>query len=359
MGSQIKLDGVTINEDSDCYVIAEIGSNHMGELETCKAIMRAAKETGANAVKLQKRDNRRLYTKAMYDSPYINRNSFGATYGEHRDFLEFGRAEYLELKRFCAEIGVTFFATAFDVPSADFLAELEMPAYKIASGDLTNLTLLKHVATFGRPIIFSTGGGSMADVQRAYDIVAPVNSQICIMQCTSGYPAEFDQLNLRVIDTFCHAFPDVIVGYSGHDNGIAMPLVAYVLGARVVEKHFTLNRTWKGTDQVFSLTPDGLRKMVRDLKRTRVALGSHDKCSLAIEEQPMLKMRKKLVAARDLAAGHVLAVEDIAMKSPGDGLPPYEIGNLVGQKLHVSVKADTALSHSMIEHNERQAGLVR
>jgi sialic acid synthase len=149
------------------------------------------------------------------------------------------------------------------------------------------------------------------------------------------------------------------VGYSGHDNGIAMPLVAYVLGARVVEKHFTLNRTWKGTDQVFSLTPEGFRKMVRDLKRARVALGSRDKRGLAIEEQSMLKMRKKLVAARDLAAGHVLTAEDIAMKSPGDGLPPFEIDNFIGQKLHVSVKADTALSHSMIEHIESPAGLVR
>ena len=122
-----------------------------------------------------------------------------------------------------------------------------------------------------------------------------------------------------------------------------MPLVAYVLGARVVEKHFTLNRTWKGTDQVFSLTPDGLRKMVRDLKRARVALGRHDKCSLAIEEQFMLKMRKKLVAARDIAAGHVLTIEDIAMKSPGDGLPPYEIDNFIGQRLRVSVETDTTL----------------
>jgi len=349
MGSKIKLDGVTIDGDSDCYVIAEIGSNHMGELETCKAIMRAAKESGANAVKLQKRDNRSLYTKTMYDSPYVNRNSYGATYGEHREFLEFGREEYLELKHFCKEIGITFFATAFDLPSAEFLADLDMPAYKIASGDLTNLKLLKHVAGFGRPIIFSTGGGSIADVQRAYDIVARVNSQICIMQCTSGYPAEFDQLNLRVIDTFCRAFPDVVAGYSGHDNGIAMPLVAYVLGARVVEKHFTLNRTGKGTDQVFSLTPEGLRKMVRDLKRARVALGSRDKRGLAIEEQPMLKMRKKLVAARDIAAGHVLTAEDIAMKSPGDGLPPFEIDNFIGRKLHVSVNTDTTLSFEMIE----------
>ena len=142
MPREILVDGVTINDDSDCYVIAEIGHNHQGSLEQCKQMFQAAKECGASAVKLQKRNNRELYTKEMYDSPYDNRNSYGKTYGEHREAVEFEREEYGELLKYAGEIGITIFSTAFDVPSADFLAKLDMPAYKVASGDLTNIPLI-------------------------------------------------------------------------------------------------------------------------------------------------------------------------------------------------------------------------
>ena len=338
------IDGCTIDEDADCYVVAEIGANHQGRLDVCKEIILAARDAGANAVKLQKRNNPSLYTKDMFDSPYDNRNSYGDTYGEHREFLEFGRDEYRELKAYCDELEVTFFATAFDRPSADFLEEFDLPAYKIASGDLTNIPLMKHVAAFGKPLIFSTGGGSMDDVRRAYEAVAPINSQICIMQCTSGYPAEFDTLNLNVIDTYRREFPDTLIGYSGHENGIAMPLVAYMLGARMIEKHFTLNRTWKGTDQVFSLTPVGMQKMVRDLNRARLALGSKEKRPLPVEDKPMYKMKKKLVASRDLPSGHVLTVADIAIKSPGDGLPPFELDNVLGRVLNRAIAVDETIA---------------
>ena len=167
----LTLDGVQLTDDGDCYVIAEIGHNHQGDVEKCKALFRAAKECGVDAVKLQKRDNRALYTRAMYDKPYDNENSFGATYGEHREALEFGRDEYVELQRYCRELGLTFFATVFDIPSADFLADLDMPAYKIASGDLKTTPLLRHVASLGKPMILSTGGATMDDVVRAYDTV--------------------------------------------------------------------------------------------------------------------------------------------------------------------------------------------
>ena len=343
MTRELIVDGVRIADDGDCYVIAEIGHNHQGNIETCKDLMRAAKECGANAAKLQKRDNRALFTKAMYESPYEHRNSFGATYGEHREFLEFGRDEYAELQAFCRDLEITFFATAFDVPSADVLADLDMPAYKIASGDLANIPLIKYVAEIGKPMFISTGGATMDDVARAYDAVMPINGGVCLMQCTSGYPADYDTLNLDVITTYRGAFADAVIGYSGHDNGIAMPLVAYMLGARAVEKHFTLNRAWKGTDHAFSLAPDGLRRMVRDLRRARVALGSPEKRRLDVEDGPMFKMKKKLVAARDLPSGHVLTRGDVGIKSPGDGLPPYELENVLGKVTTVALREDVNL----------------
>lgn len=333
-----------INDDSDCYVIAEIGHNHQGNLETAKELFRAAKECGAHAAKLQKRDNRSLFTRKMYDSPYENENSYGSTYGEHREALEFGLEEYRELQQFAREIGITFFATAFDFKSADFLANLDMPAFKMASGDLTNLPLLTYVAGFQKPMILSSGGGTMDDVRRAHDAIMAINSQLCILQCTAGYPPAFEQLNLNVVTTFREEFPDAVIGLSSHDSGIAMALVGYTLGARVVEKHFTLNRAMKGTDHAFSLERSGLRRLVRDLQRARIARGDGVKKTYDTEKAPLLKMAKKLVAARDLPAGHVLTREDIAIKSPSDGLPPYEIENVLGKAVRRPLLEDENIS---------------
>ena len=333
-----------IDDDSDCYVIAEIGHNHQGSVEKAKEMFRAAKECGVNAVKLQKRDNRTLFTREMYMTPYDNENSFGSTYGAHREALEFGRDEYVELKRYAAELGLTMFATAFDFRSADFLAELDMPAFKIASGDLKNTPLLKYVAQIGKPMIVSTGGGTIEDVQRAYFTVMSVNRQLCILQCTASYPVEPENMNLRVITSYRERFPDIVIGLSDHQNGIALADVAYVLGARVIEKHFTLNRAWKGTDHAFSLEPVGMRKMVRDLRRTHAALGDGIKRMLPEEAKPLFKMAKKLVASRALPPGHILTLDDIALKSPNDGLPPYELGNVVGKVLRRALMEDETLA---------------
>jgi sialic acid synthase len=349
---QLTINGVSVNDAGACYVIAEIGHNHQGDLKRCKELFRAAREAGADAVKLQKRDNRSLYTREMYHKPYDNENSFGATYGQHREALEFGRAEYQELQRYARELGITFFATAFDVPSADFLAQLDMPAYKIASGDLRNIPLLQHVASFGKPVIVSTGGATLEDVERAYAAVMPINPHLCILQCTAGYPAAFEELDLRVITTYRELFPGALIGLSGHDNGIAMAPVAYVLGARVVEKHFTLNRAAKGTDHSFSLEPVGLRKLVRDLQRVRVALGDGKKKIYPSEEGPILKMSKKLVAARDLPTGHVLRPEDVALKSPGDGLPPHMLEVVVGRTLLRPLKVDDTIQLAALGQGE-------
>ncbi len=333
MSRQLSINSFTISDESDCYVIAEIGHNHQGDLQKAKDLFKAAAECGVDAVKLQKRDNKSLYTRAMYYKLYENENSFGPTYGAHREALEFGRKEYIDLQKYAQGLGLTLFATAFDVPSADFLAELDMSAYKIASGDIRNMKLLKHVAQIGKPIVLSTGGANMEDVQRAYDTIMPINRQLAILQCTSAYPAEHQDLNLRVIETYRNHFPDTVIGLSDHENGIAMATAAYVLGARIVEQHFTINHTWKGTDQVFSLEPIGMRKLVRDLRRVRLALGDGVKCIYPSEASAISKMGKKLVASRDLPLGQVLTETDIAIKSPGDGLPPYELDNVLGKTL--------------------------
>ena len=344
MRREIVVDGSPIGDHTDCYVIAEIGSNHQGDVDKCKKLILLAKQhCGASAIKLQKRHNLSLFTREMYNSIYNSENAFGETYGAHREFLEFGYDEFRELRAYAKEIGITFFATAFDIPSAEFLANLDVPAFKIASGDLTNTPLLKYVAGLGRPMFVSTGGATMEDVRRAYDIVMPINEQLCIMQCTAAYPPEWEELNLRVLTTYREAFPGAVLGFSSHDSGIAMGPVAYALGARVIEKHFTMNRAMKGADHAFSLEPPGLRRLVRDLKRTRVALGTGEKLRYDSEAGPMRKMAKKLVAARILEEGTVLTEADIAIKSPGDGLKPYVISALIGRRLVRNLQADDDL----------------
>ena len=349
MARDLIIDGTPIADDTDCWVIAEIGHNHQGSVEKCKALFDAAKESGASAVKLQKRDNRSLYTREAFDRPYDHENSFGTTYGEHREFLELGWDEYQELKQYAKELDITFFATAFDVPSVDFLAELDVPAIKIASGDLKSVYLLEYAARLGKPLIVSTGVATIDDVQRAYDTIMPINPQLCLLQCTAAYPPEFDQLDLRVIETFRQRFPDVVIGFSSHDSGIAMATVAYTLGARVVEKHFTLNRALKGTDHAFSLEPVGMRKLVRDLRRARVAMGTGEKRIHPNEVSAGVKMGKKIVSRHDLAPGQVLELKDVAMKSPGDGLSPDYLSDVLGRTVQQPLFADDAITYDVLD----------
>ena len=359
---ELTIAGTRIHDDGDCYVIAEIGHNHQGELERAKQLVDAAADAGVNAVKFQKRDNRRLFTRALFDQPYENENSFGTTYGEHREALELPADAWFELREHCRERGVAMFATAFDEASADFLADLDLPAFKIASGDLANTPLLRHVAAKGKPMILSLGGATLEDADRALEAVLPLNEQVCLLQCTASYPAEVEELNLRVIETLRERYPSLVIGLSDHHNGIAMSLVAYMLGARVIEKHFTLNHAWKGTDHAFSLMPDGMRKLVRDLRRVPAALGDGVKRPLPSEAGPLQKMGKKLVAARDLPAGHVLAAGDLVARSPGDGgLPPYELDGLLGRTLVRPLAEDEALAPDDVASSARSgsSGLGR
>jgi sialic acid synthase len=347
---RLRIDNVEIGDYKPCYVIAEVGHNHQGDLEQAKRLIDAAKECGVNAVKLQKRSNRELYTREFYEQPYDNELSFGRTYGEHREALELGAEDYRALIAHARERGMTLFATAFDVDSADLLAELDVPAFKFASGDLRNTPLQRHIAAFGKPMLLSTGGGAMEDIERAVDTILPLNPQLCVLQCTAAYPADVEDLNLNVIATLRDRFPDLVIGLSDHQNGIAMAVVAYMLGARVIEKHFTLDHALKGRDHAFSLMPEGMRRLVRDLHRVPTALGDANKRPLPIEADPLEKMGKKLVAARELELGHVLTADDLAIKSPADGgLPPYELDRLVGRRLRRGIAFEDFVTFDDVE----------
>jgi sialic acid synthase len=333
----------------DCFVIAEIGHNHKGSVKIAKNLFLSAKNCGASAVKLQKRSNKNLYTKNFFNSIYDNKNSYGKTYGEHREFLEFSESQYLELIEYSKEIGITFFATPFDSESVVFLEKLNFPAYKIASADLINTPLQTKIAETKKPIFLSTGGGSFEDIERAYKNITKINKNLIILHCTASYPALLKDMNLNVIPELVKRYSDMVIGLSDHENGIDAASIAYMLGARVFEKHFTLDRSWKGTDHPFSLEPQGLEKMIRNLKRIPLMLGSNNKKLLESEKKPLNKMYKSIVSANDLKKSHVLSYKDLAFKSPGGGLKPYQYNLLINKKIKKDLKKDDLITLDCLE----------
>ena len=287
----ISIGSRVISDESPCYVVAEIGNNHGGDIDVALQLVQMAAVAGASAVKFQVRTLDKLYTQSELDRPYDNPNSYGATYGEHRAALELSRDALAHLFMTAPALGIDAFATPFDPWAADVLMELGVPAFKIASGHLGDTKLLAHVAAFGLPMILSTGAATVRDIARAAD--ATEQAPICLLHCTLVYPALPSQLNLLAIARMREMFPTTVIGYSGHDTGILMPILAQTVGARIIEKHVTLDRAGKGTDHAMSLEPQGLRKLVEDLAKARQAMGDGVKRRLPEEAAALAKFGTK------------------------------------------------------------------
>ncbi len=348
MSKEITLDNQKISEDSLPYVIAEIGHNHQGSLDQCKKLFIKAKNSGANAVKLQKRDNKKLYTKAFYESEYNSTNSYAKTYGEHREKLEFSYDEYSELFKFSKELGITMFATPFDFNSLEFLEEFDCPFYKVASSDITFIQLIKKISETNKPVIISTGYSSFEDIDRILNKISFKNG-VSFLQCASVYPADAKHINLNVIPEMIKRYPNNIIGYSGHDSGIIIPLAAYMNGARIIEKHFTLSRALKGSDHAMSLEPEGMSKMCNGFKKIKDALGTYVKEKMSYEDKYIYKMKKSIVAAKDLKKNHIISHNDIDFKSPGGGLDCYKDELIIGKKLNKNINKENLITFSDLE----------
>lgn len=338
--TSITLGGVTVSQNTPAYVIAEIGHNHQGSVELCEQIVVAAAEAGADCIKLQKRENKIQFTNAAYNAVYNSENSYGRTYGEHREFLEFNKEQYNRIKAKANELEMGFCSTAFDIPSVDFLVDVGVDYIKIASGDIVNIPLLKYASATGLPMVVSTGAATLDEVDAAVDSLRTGKSEFALLQCTSGYPAVHEELNINVIQTYRNRYPDTIIGFSSHENGTTMPVVAYAMGARIIEKHFTTDRTMKGTDQAFSLSPSGMRRMCKDLKNAHLALGDGRKCVYDSERGHIKKQRKSIVAARPIKTGETIDASMLAFKVPNEGLLPYEINQIIGQVAKVDMAED-------------------
>ena len=338
----IRIGQRLVGDGQPCFVIAEGGVNHNGDARLAAELVHIASRCQADAIKFQKRTIEELLTRAALDRPYVHANSLGATYGEHRLKLELPEEVWYQLRDLALRLGLEFMGSAWDRGSADLLEALDTPAIKMPSAVLTDLDLLEYVARKGRPMIVSTGMSTLSDVDQAVERILSYTDQLILLQCTSAYPSEFVDVNLRVMDTFRQRY-GVLVGYSGHERGISVSEAAATLGACVVERHFTKDRTLPGPDHAASLEPTGLQKLVRDIRQIEMALGSTEKAIAPAEVPVRARLGKSLVAAEAIRAGSVIGAEMLTAKSPGDGIAPNQLGELVGRIARVDIARDAVV----------------
>ena len=347
---QFKIGNRTITDESDPYIIAELGSNHMGDFQLCRQMVEAAVQAGVDAVKLQKRDNRHLFTKALYGSPYNSEHAYAPTYGEHRDHLEFGEYEFRAVRQMCDAAGVHFIATPFEEHSVEFLHNVGVDAFKIASSQLKDTPLMLKMAKYKKPIILSTGGGQYKDITRAWDVLTDAGSEFAILHCTSLYPTKDEDLHLDFIPTLRRAFQDTVIGFSSHHPGLEPNIIAAILGAKIIEVHFTMNRGFPGTDHGFSFEPGGLRRLVEDSRRIPVMRGATHKVVNDKERSGFVfKQGRAIHPLRPIRQGEVLGLDNVGLKAPAEGPPPYEFGRYLGKIAVCDLSTTDVLTPEMVQ----------
>ena len=340
MAHHIHISGRRISADDPCYVIAEIGVNHNGDIGLAHAMIDAAKAAGADAVKFQTYRTDALVVSTAAKAAYQVTQTGGGSQSDMLRALELRQADFAALKAHCDTAGVDFLSTAFDPQSLDEVIGLGPACLKWPSGELNNTPLLRQAAGSGLPILLSTGMGSVAEIATAIDLLAEQDlHDVCILQCVSNYPARIEDQNLRVIPTMSGVFGKP-VGFSDHTKGPFAALAARGLGMAVLEKHFTMDRTMAGPDHTSSIEPAEFGQMVQVLRQVEIGLGDGIKRMVASERGTLSAARKSLVFAMDLPAGHVVTVTNILAKRPGTGLSPPQIDIILGRTLTRDVEAD-------------------
>ena len=324
------------------YIIAEAGVNHNGRLDMAKRLIDVAAEAKVDAVKFQKRTIQDLLTSEALLRPYVSLDGVTTTYGKHRERLELSEDAYRELAGHARSRGLVFLASAWDPRSADFVESLGVPAFKIASADVTNLPLLAHIAAKRKPVVLSTGMSDLEEVTEAVEVITQVHRELILLQCTSTYPCEHHEVNLRVMHTLRERF-GTLVGYSGHERGLAPSQAAVALGAVVIERHFTLDRTMPGPDHAASLEPLGLQRLVKYIRTIETAMGTGEKRLLESERPARTRLSKSIAARVEIPAGTVITAEMLTVKGMGTGLKPRLLADVCGRVAEVAIGEDTLI----------------
>ncbi len=347
--TKIKIGNTYVGKGERAYFIAEIGNNHNGDFYLAKRTIEEAVQAGANAVKFQKRFINETFARELREKPQTKDQIYGKTYGEYRQALELDKEEFKKLKVYAEGLGVTFFATPFDHKSADFLEEVGQDVYKIASFDVTNLPLLEHVAKKGKPVILSTGMSNIEEVDEAVKTILTYNKELMILHCVSIYPSAEDKLNLCTIPFFQERYHPLPIGYSGHEQDYMPTLAAISLGAKVVERHITLDKAMPGPDHAtVSIDPKEFAAMVAGSRRIERALGVARSEVLLEEMTTRNKHSKSIVSTMRIPAGTIITASMVMCKSPGYGLKPNMLGNIIGKKVNVDIEEDSVVMHDHI-----------
>jgi N,N'-diacetyllegionaminate synthase len=344
--SVFEIAGRRVGGSEPAYVIAEIGVNHDGSFEDAAALVRVAANAGVDAVKFQTFDPDALATTDAPLAAYQRSATDAKSQREMLERLALSSEELTVLASLSRELGLHFLSTPFDEASATLLESLQVPAFKVGSGELTNLPFLRRLGARRLPLLISTGMGELEEVVAAVDAVtASGASALALLHCVSSYPAPVEQANLRAMDTLAGAFPGAVIGYSDHCLGLEVSLAAVARGAKVIERHITLDRTRPGPDHGVSLEPEELARLVASIRLVESALGDGRKQPQEAEADTRIVARRSLVAARDLAEGEVLAAGDLTAKRPAGGLPPSSLEHVLGRRLAQPLCRDEQLTN--------------
>jgi len=346
----IKISNRAVGEGEPCFIIAEAGVNHNGDLNMAKKLVELAREAGADAVKFQTFRAEEVVTKSAEKAEYQKKTtSIDESQYEMLKRLELSEEAHFELKSHADKQGIVFLSTPYDEQSIDLLVRLGVPALKISSADITNHPLLSYVAIKNIPIILSTGMSTLGEIEEAVEtLINAGNMQLILLHCNFNYPARMDDINLRVMTTLKQTF-GLLIGYSDHTTGIEVPLAAVALGADVIEKHFTLDRHLPGPDQLSSIEPTELKDMVTGIRNIERALGSPVKRISGEEAQNREICRRSIVAATDIPQGTVITNDMLATKRPGTGILPKYTRDLVGRKATCNIAKDDLITWGKME----------
>ena len=349
MSPQIHLGSRVVRAGDTPYVIAEIGVNHEGSLETAKRLIDLAKHGGADAAKFQTYKAETLASKhspAYWDT---TKEATRSQYELFRKYDAFGPDEYKELAKHCASVGIDFVSTPFDDAAVDLLAPL-VPFFKVASADLTNTPLLRRVARAGKPVVLSVGASTLEEIDGALSTLRAAGAtSIALLHCILNYPTADENANLRMISSLAHRYPECVLGYSDHtvpQSGLPSLVAAWLLGAVILEKHFTHDTSLPGNDHYHAMTAEHLQQFRREIQRIEPLLGSHHKAPLPSEDIARLNARRSIVVARDLPAGHCISEADITYKRPGSGVSPLHWDEVIGRRTARALAADDVLQWS-------------
>lgn len=338
--TKVKIADRLIGEGNPCFIIAEAGVNHNGDINQAKRLIDIAKEAGVDAVKFQTFKAEELVSRRSPKAKHIE--------GEESVFemtksLELGKEDFKQIAEYATRKDIIFLSTPSGEWSTNLLYDLGVPAYKIASGDITNIPLLKYIAKKGLPIIMSTGMANLGEIEDALDaIYSTGNEQVILLHCVASYPTPLEEVNLRVIDTLKQAF-QLPVGFSDHTTSTIVPVAAAALGASVIEKHFTLDKNLPGPDHKASANPDELKRILEGIRELEVLLGSPIKRCTKSEEETKVAFRRSIVAKTDISKGTRITRDMLAIKRPGTGIPPKFLDIVVSRNAKKDIKSEEVI----------------